>query len=196
MKNEYLETNEAIEFLDSLASLSYFLEHTQSEPKYWKWSFIALHMTIQSAMVLALRRTDGFGPLCEQKEKKYFEQLEATGEHQRLPDYLIKFLQLYKKIKKEGKIQSAHGKPDISKGNEDQQMEFLNNVRNNYIHFTPKTWMLHVGTAPDLFLSLIEIPKYLVSQCRKFHWIDETSQQVNFDAHFKTIESTLNSLKK
>jgi hypothetical protein len=196
MKNEYLETNEAMEFLDSLASLSDFLEKARSEPKYWKWSFIALHMTIQSAMVIALRRTDGFGPLSEKKEKKYFEQVDATGKHQQLPDYLMKFLQLYQKIKKEGTIQSAHGESYIPKGNEDKQMEFLNNVRNDYIHFTPKIWMLHVGTAPDLFLSLIEIPKYLVSQCRKFHWIDETSQEVNFDEHFKTIESTLNALKK
>lgn len=193
MKTEYIETDERIEFFSSLSSLRDFLQRTESEPQYWKWSFIAMHMTIQSAMVIALRRTDGFGPLCENKEEKHFKHLEKTGQHQRLPDYLMKFLNLYGKIKKEGMIQSSSGQAFIPSGNEDRQMELLNTIRNEFIHFTPKSWTLYVSKAPEMFLSLLEIPKYLVSQCNEFLWIDDISHQ-NYEELFLTIESSLHSL--
>jgi len=66
----WLKTNECEEVFVTLSALSDFVQKVNNEIYYWKWVFIAIHNLVQGSMVVALRKTDGFGPLKESSEKK------------------------------------------------------------------------------------------------------------------------------
>ncbi len=149
----WLETDERQEVFVTLSACHDFLQRASAEIYYWKWVFIALHNAVQGTMVVALKQSDGFGPIRENIRRKWYKEYAETGTPPPIEEKLLWFLALYDKIKESGTLQGHEVSPYSPPGNQDWAMKKLNEIRNEYIHFTPKGWHLDLTDAPDLGLS-------------------------------------------
>lgn len=66
----WLSTNEFDDLLANLQALEALIWATSKSPVLWKWVIIAAHTTLQSLAVCKLTRTDGFGAMRDDIEKK------------------------------------------------------------------------------------------------------------------------------
>ena len=164
----WLRTDEIEEVLKTLSACKDFLERACDDIAYWKWVSIALHNAVQGAMVVGLRRTDGFGPIREDIAKKWYKAYRETGETKRIKEKLMNFLELYEKIKKKGTLQMVSVSCYVPPDNQDLAMEKLNEIRNDFIHFVPKGWSLELSGAPTLCLSVLNVIEFLVTECAAF----------------------------
>jgi hypothetical protein len=66
----WLSTNEFDDLLANLQALVALIGATSKSPVLWKWVIIAVHTSLQSLAVCKLTRTDGFGAMRDDIEKK------------------------------------------------------------------------------------------------------------------------------
>ena len=191
---KYLETDEATEVFVTLTALSDFLQRSSNDVYYWKWVFIALHNAVQGAMVVALRRSDGFGPIQEKIERKWHEEYQKTGKSLPIDERLLRFLELYEKIKTPGMLQNATIKCYSPPGGQDRAMTKLNDIRNEFIHFTPKGWSLELTGAPELCLEVVDVIDFLTKHCMGFIITAEISSE-SYSENLRTITDALHLLK-
>jgi hypothetical protein len=163
-----LKTDEYEEIVATLKACKKFLIETDTDSTYWKWVFISLHNALQGCMVIALTRADGFGAINKQQEKEWREAYAKNGELPKQEEQLLRFLDLYKKIKKRGTLQYTSLEKFYPQGNQGWSINKLDNLRNEFIHFTPKGWSLELTGASDICIDCIDIAKTLVMRCGKF----------------------------
>jgi len=191
----WLRTDEREEVLKTLSACRDFLKKVHEDKSYWKWVFISLHNAIQGAMVVALRRTDGFGPIREDIEKKWYKKYRETGESGPINEKLMNFPDLYEKIKREETLQWTSVTAYKPPSNQDWAMKKLNSIRNEFIHFTPKGWSLELSGAPGICFSVLDIPKFLVANCSAFGIYPGHSSE-DFSMELSQIEESLNVLER
>ncbi len=160
----WLRTNEFEEAVQSFESCLEFAIKATGDLSYWKWTMISLHNALQGFMVISLRRSDGFGPIRDDIEKEWHE---ARSKGHQLPvEKLDSFLNLYKKIKKEGSLQYSNEERFIPKGNQGHSVKKVNEIRDEFIHFTPKGWSLECSGLPNCCLDCLQIARFLHENCR------------------------------
>ena len=123
---------------------------------------------------------------------KYYRE---KGQFPKEEEKLLHFRGLYKKLKKKGAIQDSPNEPYIPSGDQDSAIKVLNDRRNDIIHFVPKIWFWDVSGSPTLLLQLMEIPQFLLSNCRHMVFSKELSVK-QYQKVFHQIESSLNRLKE
>lgn len=168
----WLTTDTYQDVRESLRSAQRFVTLAKEDGFYWKWFIIALHSAIQGAMVIALTRTDGFGAMPYKVERKW---QAAYAEGRKLPEQrLMSFLELYDEIKRNW---GAHAEPTLERfvpnKSQETSMEWLNSVRNDFIHFTPKGWSLNLGSVARMGLDCVEVARYLVTHSSRFRVYEE-----------------------
>lgn len=165
-----LKTNEFEEAVSSLQTLSEFLSSMDDDLYRWKWIILALHQALQGFMVLALRSSDGLRPL---KDKSAAAWLQAHREGQEYPkEELDTFLNLYKKIKSDRMLFYIHSRKFVPTGNEGRSVRKLNSLRNDFIHFLPRTFLMEVNGLPRICLDCISIIEFLGWQSGNILWHD------------------------
>lgn len=158
----WLTTNGIDEAFKSLRMAGSFLAKTQDDRYYWKWMLVALHNSLQGFMACALKGEDGLAPMKDRVAQKW---LEAKKKGQPLPrEELDTFLNLYKKIKSERMLMNATSIQFIPSGKQDYSVRKLNRLRNNFIHFTPKSWSFDVTDLPKTSRDCLQIIKFLVEK--------------------------------
>lgn len=164
----WLETDEYEEVRETLKALLHFHNLAKQDISYWKWVFIALHNAVQGCMVVALTGTDGMGALNPTIEKKRRTAWSKGEPQPREQDKLLRFLELYEKIQIPGSVEAGGGARFVSSESQDYSMKKLNEVRNEFIHFTPKGWYLDLSGAEQIVSDCLDIAEFLVVSSGRF----------------------------
>jgi len=140
---DWLSTNEFDDFFANLRALDGLLWATSNSPALWKWVIIATHTTLQSLAVCKLTRTDGFGAMEEDVEKKiaaFYEYGKDTfHNHEEFSELAAKtniapFPILMRRLG-----YNLPNPKDSLKGVDDKLLAlfYLHDFRNSYIHYPP-----------------------------------------------------------
>lgn len=167
--------NEAVKSLEAVARIC---PSVVEDVYQWKWAIIAMHNATQCFMALALEQGNGIAALDEQSAKKVLRYHQHGGEYPEVRlDY---FLELFKKIKGDSMRSYNHSKPFSSTPVHDENIKFLNYIRNEFIHFSPKYHSIYLSVMPDVFLSCLEIISFLCWEGGTIYQLsDEQNERIN-----------------
>jgi hypothetical protein len=166
------ETEEAISALEMVAEQSVRM---QEDTYRWKWIILAIHNALQGFMVLALRSGNGLRPLRDDIAAAW---LKAYQEGKNPPqEKLDSFLNLYKKIKSERMLFYVHSKKFLPKVRQESSIKKLNSLRNDFIHFLPRMWVLEVGGLPQICLDCLDAIQFLAWESGNIFWRSEIHEK-------------------
>lgn len=171
----YLQTNETEEAVSALEMMAEQSARVQNDPYRWKWVILAAHNALQGFMVLALRGSDGLLPL---RDKVAQAWLKAYREKRNPPqERLDSFPNLYKKIQSDRLLFYVHSKKFLPRGSQDRSVRKLNSLRNDFIHFLPRLWLLELGGLPEICLDCLDVIEFLGWQSGNIFWHNETHEE-------------------
>ncbi len=170
--DEWLRTNEYVDTVETSEFLAEQLQNIKSEPHRWKWVIIILHNLLQGMMVLALKGSHGLNVLFPKDQNRW---LEAHGNRKGYPDdlKLNRFPALYKMIKSDEMLMYVYSSSFQPKPNHDSSVALLNSLRNDFIHFTPKSWSIELRGLPTLVLDCLDIAEFLSWESKNVFWSQE-----------------------
>ena len=157
---------EAIAALEAVADE---LERAQGDPYRWKWVILTLHGFVQSMMVLALKGNHGLNVLKSADTKRLALAIE-NGTPIPTDLKMDSFLNLYKKIKSDANLDSEKF---THQGTQEQSIEALNRLRDQYVHFIPCAFILRVNGLPEMTLDCLNIARFLAYDSGNIHWPEE-----------------------
>jgi len=160
MADNFLKTDEREEAISSLEVLADALEKVTFDPYHWKWVILSLHSALQGSMVLALRSGDGLRPLRDNIAQEWLKAYR-TGTEEYPKEELDTFLNLYKKIKSDLMLFFGHSKKFVPEGNQGWSIKKINKLRNDFIHFLPKSYLLDISGLPNICKDCLRIIEFL-----------------------------------
>ena len=172
MRENFLITDEFVETVSAFETLADELARISSDPYRWKWAILAVHSGLQGMMILALQGSNGLHVLKKKDAKRWLYAYE-NGEPLSTDLQLDDFLSLYKKIKGDLMIIYAFSQKFIPKGTQGNSIKFLNRLRNEYVHFTPRVWALELEGLPKTLLDCQDIAEFLARQSGNVFWKEE-----------------------
>lgn len=153
----WLRTDEKADAEGSLRKAADTAPLVKSDLTQWKWLLITLHAATQGVFVLALARGNGLLTLKTSHAKKWLKAYQSGGPPPPKLD-LEYFLELYAKAK----ALTAKRSLKITDGPaHDQAMKRLNDLRNDFIHFGPRSWSIELIGLPDMCLRCLEFLEHL-----------------------------------
>jgi len=188
-KQNWITTNELLEATKTLQMVNYFMCLAEKDSYHWKWVLIALHNTLQNFMVCALRGKDGLNLLKDSVVKKWVADGKKGSPYPN--EAMDTFLNLYKKIKSNRMLINSNSKVYQPRGQQDRSIRKLNLLRNNFIHFKPKSWHLEINGLPVLVADTVDIIKFLAFTSGNIKLSKETKAEIT-----KASEEVLNQLKR
>ncbi len=194
MPQKWLITDSYVEAVSALEVLAEVLCRVSADAYRWKWAVIALHSAVQGMMVLALQGSHGLHALKEQDAARWLEAHQKGGPY---PEdlRLDGFLDLYKKIKSDVMLIYAHSRKFTPQGGQGESLRKLNELRNQFIHFTPQVFALDLSGLPSLCLDCMDIAQFLGWESGNVIWADQRLQERGKDA-FEAARKALVSLKQ
>ncbi len=167
-----LNTDEETEAVRALEQTAVQLAQVGSDPYLWKWVIIALHNALQGFMVLALQGTWNIRVLKKADAKQLWEATERGDTEAMFKRYDLEFfLGLYEMIKKERHMnQYCHSKPFKPGGTHTRSVKRLNELRNEFVHFVPKSWSLAVEDLPRVVKDGTDVISFLVLESNNITW--------------------------
>src|SRR4030095_11931591 len=164
----WLHTDEYEEIKATLKACRTFISLAKKDISCWKWVFIAVHNAVQGCMVVALTRSDGFGAMNPKDEERWREAYDGRAKFPRTKEKLLSFLELYEKIKQPKMLQYSSLERFKPSGTQGSSMKKLNQLRDEFIHFTPKGWSLHLDAAPRVVSDCLEVAATLIANSNRF----------------------------
>jgi hypothetical protein len=164
----WLRTDEHEEAVSALEFVLESASKVATDIYRWRWIIISLHSALQGFMVIALRHTDGSGPVPSEIIGRI---LAAQRKKEPQPrEMLHKFLVLYRKLRSSRMDRFIHSKRFKPQGAQNRSVCRLNQLRNEFIHFTPKGWLLEVSGLPHICLDCLSVIHFLESQSGNILW--------------------------
>lgn len=166
------EINEQLDTLNSLEFVRETLPKVINDKRYWKWVIIGLHNALQGFMVLALRGSASVNVWRKDKRRAWYRSFNnnipflAVG-------FLDKFMNLYKAIKSIRMKMFTNSQVFEPSGTQSESVRKLNELRNDFIHFTPKTWVINIHVLPGLVIDVMSIIEFLALESNNIHWNEE-----------------------
>ena len=191
----WFETNETQEAMISLQMMSEQLDHLAKtgNKHYWTWIIIGLHTALNGFMVLALRGTNDLNVLTENCAKQWLTAYDSNSG--KYPEKrLDSFLNLYNKIKSEKMNLYTNSKLFIPKATQDSSVEKLNSLRNDFIHFIPKVWLIEPSYFIQIVYDCLDIISFLAFDCGNVIWIEE-DLETQTKMHIENAWQCLNIVK-
>jgi hypothetical protein len=189
----WIRTNEQEEAVAALGAFARFLPLAKADLFEWRWAILSLHTALQGFMVVAIRDSAGLSPLPDDLAAAWLQAYRCG-----LPtpeERLDKFLNLYKKIKRNNVTALVQGRPFTPAGTQGYSVKLLNRLRNQFVHFLPASWSLEVTGLPHMCLDCLAVIEYLSRDYRNLLWPDETYVQ-RIDAAVGSASPLLNVLKR
>lgn len=168
MSRYWLRTDEHEEAIFALETAAEWSGRIEAEIDYWKWVVVALHNSMQGFMILALRGSDGLLPLRDHVTEKWVTAHRENGEYP--IEKLDSFLNLYRKVKSDSMLFYVHSKKFVPNGSQDFSIKILNELRNNFVHFLPRSWSLEISGLPEICLDCLSLIEFLGWECKNIVW--------------------------
>jgi len=165
----YLRTDEELEAAEAICMASRTADNLERDISSWRWAVIALHNAVQGFMVLSLRHGNGLLAL---SDKSYKEWMEAYEKNESYPikEKLDDYLNLYKKVKS-SELGTIGGNTNFTpKETQGTSIKKLNEIRNEFIHFTPKGWSLEVDGLPQICIDCAALIEFLGWKTDNIYW--------------------------
>lgn len=194
MGDKYLITDSVLETVSALEAFVDELRHLDQDAYRWKWAILALHSALQGLMVLALQGSHGLHVLREKDATRWLEAHERGGPY---PDdlKLDDFLCLYDKIKSDQMLMYVHSKKFQPQGTQGGSVKLLNRLRNEFIHFTPRVWVLDLHGLPSMCNDCLDAMDFLAWHSNNVSWADaELMGRAN--VAFESARTSLPILKR
>ena len=162
-------TGSVRETISALEAVADELERVQGDPYRWKWVILTLHSTVQGMMALALKGSNGHSVLKSDDAKRLALAIENRTP---IPTDLKmdSFLNLYKKIKSDTYIDGEKFTPQGTQG---RSIKLLNQLRNQFIHFTPCTFILVHNGLPKMVRDCLNIVRFLAYKSKNIVWPED-----------------------
>jgi hypothetical protein len=171
MTEFWLRTNEHEEATSALEAVAEWSQRVERDIGYWRWVVLALHNAAQGFMVLALRGSDGLRPLRDDVAANWLTAYREGGEYP--VEKLDTFLNLYKKVQSDTMLFFVHSKKVIPSRTLGRSMKKLNSLRNDFVHFLPKSWSLEVSGLPEICLDCLALVEFMAWECGNIIWHNE-----------------------
>ena len=184
----YLRTDEQEEAVRSLEWAELQARTLATDPYAWKWVLIALHNAMQGFMVLALWNGNGLLTFRPKPAKKWMAAHETGSPfpEEKLDD----FLNLYLKVKDLENFHTVGAGPFVPGQTHDDSLNYLNEFRNMFTHFTPKGWSLELAGLPTICLDTLEVMNFLGLQSTAVLWYKPT-RRARAERALKRMNKTL-----
>ena len=166
-------TGSAVETVSALEAAADELERAQGDPYRWKWVVLALHSAVQGMMALALKGSNGLNVLKSDDAKRLTLAIE-NGTPVPTDLKMDSFSNLYKKIKSDSYIDSEKFTPQGTQG---RSIKLLNQLRNQFIHFTPCTFILVRNGLPKMTLDCLNIARFLADGLKNIAWPEDLGRR-------------------
>ena len=166
---DFLRTGTFVETISALEMATDELARTRTDSYRWKWVILALHSALQGMMVLALEGSNGLRVLKPKDAKRWLDAYESRAP---LPADLEmdNFLNLYEKIKSDAMLFYVNSEKFAPQETQGRSIKRLNRLRNQFIHFTPRTFMLVLNELPEMILDCLDIAWFLAWDSNNVGW--------------------------
>lgn len=189
----YLRTDEEAEAAEALCMALRLTDGLDRDLRLWRWVIIALHNAAQGFMVLSLRHGNGLAALTKECAAAWLKAHEKGGPY---PDErLDSFLGLYEKIKSTKYGELGGNKRFVPGVSHDNSFTKLNNIRNEFIHFTPKGWSLEVDGLPRICLDVFSVIEFLGWETANIFWHEPALREQAQLCAYK-LKEQMNALHK
>lgn len=162
---EYLRLDEREDVINALEHAAQTAKTLDEHPLNWKWVIIAVHNALQGALVCTLSGTHGTGALSNNSMKEMWEWFEVSRTDPKTTypnEWLAPPFELYQRAKKQDYMGEYDGTPLQTTTEQDDDVERLNNLRRDFMHFTPKGWSIETAGLPRIVLNAIAIIETLL----------------------------------
>lgn len=191
MRKEYLQTNHWTDAVASLEAAQEFCARVTLDEHHWKWVLMAVHSAVQGFMALSLEHGNGLLVLRDCIAKKW---LEAHNSGKQYPEEKMDFfLSLYEKVKSDVVCRYHGSKKFTAESSHDYSMKKLNELRNDYIHFTPKGWSIELIGLPLVAMKCIEVAIFLAFDSLAIIWHDN-DMRIRAERAFTVLQAELQVL--
>jgi len=175
---KYYRTNENVEAIESLEFVTELLSLSEADITKWKWIIIALHNSLQNFMVCSLRGTNNLNVLAKKSAKEWFSEftkrmIGTVAEWKSPEEKLDWFPSLFKKIQSDLMLMYTFSKKFVPSDSQKSTVIDLNYLRNEFIHFVPKSWSLPIDEIPNLILEILSIIEFLAFESKNIVWLDD-----------------------
>ncbi|MDE2830232.1 MAG: hypothetical protein OXN20_08960 [Gemmatimonadota bacterium] len=194
---EDLKTDEWIEAVSDFEMFSEQLQRVIYDLHQWKWAVIALHSGIQGMMILALNVGDGLSVLQKKDAEQYLCWKKGDRSEPVPRGKLVPFLDLYKNIKddKSPMNRSPDTQHFVPKGTQDKSIKLLHHLRNEFMHFTPKRWILNREGLPAMASDCLEIAEFLAWESGNIIWYEHDLKK-RLKIAFTSARKSLSAVEK
>lgn len=168
MPEFYLRTDHWQDAIESLEAAQEFAGRVTTDARQWKWLFIALHSAAQGFMVLALEQGNSLHVMTTDRMRRWMRAYDAGSS---LPeDRLDFFLELYGKVKSPVVQRFVGSRPFVPGRTHDDSLAYLNELRNNFIHFFPKGWSILLPGLAEACLEALDLIDFLGWESQTIIW--------------------------
>ncbi len=150
MQNNYISFTAEINAIDCLEKVRYFLDLTKQSPINWKWVILTLHGALYGFAICALAGIHDEQVYKKRKWKCQKRELITLGEA------------LCKCKNSEimcGYVDSQPLRLTKSQGKSINRMQ--KELRNNFEHFIPKTWVISTNFLPHISNDVLDVVYFL-----------------------------------
>lgn len=160
LPENYIEFDEYSDALYSLRHAAFFCAETARDRTIWKWAIIALHNALQGAMICHLSGTAGLGALEKDSIKAALDWHEGDriGNRQPYPEEKVAPANvLFKRLTGQASMLEGAGELIKASKQEASSFERLHALRNDFSHFTPKSWVIETSGLAQIFGDISQI---------------------------------------
>lgn len=164
---DYISTDSSTECVDGLRHISELLDTVFEYANNWRWVIFALHNTVQNFMVITLRDSSGTNILKKNIQADYYNSFRDET-IKRPVEKLDYFLNLYKNTKNPDEMKKYMGSTHfVPTKRQDESIEKLNFIRNEFTHFVPKGYLAHISGMPEILDDCMDYIDFLAF--KSFH---------------------------
>jgi len=169
--NKVVHFDKEIVALTSLEILLHCLKSVKNQDSYWQWIFISLHNAVQCFMVLTLTGSNSLNTYTEKDAKRLLESYKK-GE----PSPTVRldyYLSLYERTKTELMLIYANSKLFSPQGTQDDNIQRLNDLRNQFVHFQYDFSSIILDDTPfQIVIDCLDYIEFLAFESNNIVWFN------------------------
>lgn len=177
---DFLRSDHLTDAIFSLTVARSHLRAVSMNPFHWKWVIIALHNAVQGFMVSAAKGSSGLAVLRD-RDAKAWHDARSQGKAVAVKGKLRNFLALYELIKSDRMLRYTMSRKFVFTLRHDKSMEALNDIRNDFIHFTPRSWLLELAGLPQIAIDCLDIVSFCGWDSGNILWLNTSAARTRKD---------------